>query len=199
MWGLKLSIKYDISIGYTVEFLSFIEDEMMNLAFNPLAFVNVFAGFDFKITTPVIKTNLNFEFSPIQYIPADFQLTWNLDKIDQVCYSLSNARKVTAIEGYLHTEVYECQGGLFSYYTGGEGSVCEWEDYQPLLPIYSSSVNDKYDMTADYIQWRCTDESQDYYAAYEGVEFEEEDDLIEVEDDEDYYDEEERWVGKLFL
>ena len=161
----------------------------MNLAFNPLAFVQVFAAINFKITTPVVKTHLSLEFTPIEYIPADFQLTWNLDKKDQVCYSLSQARKVTAIEGFLHTEVYECTGGMFSYFTGGEGHVCEWEDYQPLLPLYNSSINDKYDMTTDYLQWKCTDEAQDYYEAYEGVEYEE-DDFIEVEDsygDEDDY------------
>lgn len=71
-WGFTLAITYDISAGYDAELLSFIEDDMLFLAMNPNVFIELWAGFDFSISTSFFVGHIYLEFVPASFVPLDF-------------------------------------------------------------------------------------------------------------------------------
>lgn len=71
-WGFTLQVSYDLSIGYDAAVLSFKEDEMTFIAVNPTAFIKLWTGIEFSITTSLFVAKIFSEFTPAQFIPLDF-------------------------------------------------------------------------------------------------------------------------------
>ena len=58
------------------------------------------------------------------------------------------------VEVKVETYINECFVGIIGYWNN-DASDCDWMRYSPSLPVWSHSLMDNWDLTSEFMEWKC--------------------------------------------